>query len=274
MSIMNEMTTQTTAKPILKWAGGKQALASVLVARFPPKFDRYYEPFLGGASVFLRLRPQHAVLGDENQWLIETYVAVSRNWKRVASHLDALLNTKEAYLRIRAVVPSTLGLYRRAAHLIYLNKTCFRGLFRVNQKNQFNVPYGDYDRRYYDPANMAAFASLARGVTFRGNDFELCLQDVTAKDFVYFDPPYHKMGGYADFARYTPGQFRENDHIRLAAVCRELDARGVRWALSNSETAFVRKLYDGFHMRRIRGRREINLNSSARNVRELLITNY
>jgi DNA adenine methylase len=266
------------AKPILKWAGGKQAIAPVLIGAFSP-CRRYFEPFLGGASVLLRLQPQlqpqHATAGDQNQWLIDTYIAVRQDWQRVAGHLDKLPNTKTDYLRIRAAAPASLEFYQRAAHLIYLNKTCFRGLFRVNQSNQFNVPYGDYDRRYYDPENLCAFASALQGVDLRSGDFELCLDatpGVTSGDFVYFDPPYYKLGGYSDFNRYTAGQFRENDHLRLAAVCRELDARGVHWAVSNSETEFVRRLFAGFQFRRINGRREIA--PANRNVDELLITNY
>ncbi len=163
---------------------------------------------------------------------------------------------------------------QRAAHLIYLNKTCFRGLFRVNRHGQFNVPYGQYDRRYYDPDNLRAVAEVLQRVEIRHCDFELCLADVTAQDFVYMDPPYHKLGGYSDFNRYTKNQFRENDHTRLAAVCRELDLCGVRWAVSNSDTVFVRELFEGYRLVRIENRREINLNSGDRDIHELLIMNY
>jgi DNA adenine methylase len=261
-------------KPVLKWAGGKQALAGLLTGHFAPFVGRFFEPFIGGGSVLFRLRPARAVVGDLNHWLLDCYLAIRDEWKRVATILDTLPNTRGDYLRIRSVRPDTLGLYERAAYLIYLNKTCFRGLFRVNRSGQFNVPYGEYRRRYYDPANLRAVAQALKNVEIRPGDFELCLQDVGNKDFVYFDPPYYKLGGYSDFNRYTPFQFRENDHIRLAAVCRELDKRKVRWAVSNSNTAFVRSLFDGYTFLTISNRREINLNPRDRNVKELLIVNY
>ena len=134
------------------------------------------------------------------------------------------------------------------------------------------MPYGQYDRRYYDPDNLRVVAAALDGVEIRRCDFEICLSDVTADDFAYLDPPYYKLGGYSDFNRYTKGQFRANDHLRLAAVCRELDLRGVRWAVSNSDTDFVRQLFDGYRTVRIENRREINLNSGDRDVTELLIS--
>lgn len=274
MSIMDGAMKTKQVKPILKWAGGKQSLAEALTGAFPTEFDRLFEPFVGGASVFLKFQPKRAVLGDENSWLIDTYSAVRSDWQKVACCLDSLPNKKEDFLKIRGMNPRRLSLYKRAAYLIYLNKTCFRGLFRVNQKNEFNVPYGAYNRRYYDPENMRAVASAFQGVEFRCGDFELCIHDLTSRDFVYFDPPYYKLGGYSDFNRYTAAQCRENDHIRLAAVCRELDWRNIRWAVSNSATAFVKRLFEGFHIRVLGGRREINLSSSDRSVPELLITNY
>lgn len=262
------------AKPVLKWAGGKQALADRLVRFFPDRFQTYYEPFIGGASVLLSLQPEKAVIGDLNGWLLDTYNAIRTDHAAVAKYLDGMVNTKEEFERIRTIQPDTLDLFRRAAHLIYLNKTCFRGLFRVNRKGQFNVPYGAYDRRLYDPDNLVTVARCLSRVEIRFTDFELCLADVTADDFVYMDPPYYKQGGYSDFDRYTKWKFRENDHIRLASVCGELDDRGIRWAVSNSDTPFVRTLFDGYTSHTIPNRREINLNSQERDIDELLITNF
>ncbi len=262
------------AKPVLKWAGGKQSLADRLIRFFPTDFSRYYEPFVGGGSVLLALRPKQAVIGDLNDWLLDTYVALRKDHLQVARYLDAMVNTREEFERIRRVDPASLDPFQRAAHLIYLNKTCFRGLFRVNRQGRFNVPYGAYDRRYHDPDNLATVAACLRGVEIRYADFELCLADVLDEDFVYMDPPYHKQGGYSDFDRYTKWKFREADHVRLAALCRDLDLRGVRWALSNSDTPFVRELFQGYTMHAISTRREINLNSQERDISELFITNY
>ena len=268
------METRTKPKPFIKWAGGKQSLCDRLIDHFPRKFDRFIEPFIGGGSIFFSLLPERTVIGDVNEWLIDTYAAVRNDWKKVAIILDSLPNTKEDFLRIRKVDPNTLGLFDRAAHFIYLNKTCFRGLFRVNQRNQFNVPYGEYDRRYYDPENLASVSSALQNVEIRKGDFELCLHGISDKDFVYFDPPYYKLGGHSDFNRYTPFKFREQDHIRLASACRELDERGIRWAVSNSNTPFIKGLFAGYNVRQITNRREINLNSKDRNIVELLIVNY
>jgi DNA adenine methylase len=262
------------ARPVLKWAGGKQGLADQLVRYFPINFSTYYEPFLGGGSVLLTLQPESAIIGDRNDWLLDTYISIRTDYTRVAKILDGMVNTREEYERIRAIRPESLEPFQRAAHLIYLNKTCFRGLFRVNKQGMFNVPYGAYDRRYYDPDNLATVSRCLQSVEIRRGDFELCLADVTPDDFAYLDPPYYKQGGFSDFDRYTKFKFRANDHIRLAAVCRELDERGIRWAVSNSDTPFVRLLFDGFKIVSIANRREINLNSQERDINELLITNY
>ena len=261
-------------KPFVKWAGGKQALARLLAKYFPQDIERFYEPFVGGGSVFLSYCPSKAVICDHNRWLIDTYKAIRDDWRAVTAVLDRLPNTKEDYLRIRAIRPDDLDCITRAAHMIYLNKTCFRGLYRVNKKGQFNVPYGAYSRRYYDANNLQLVSELLQMTEVRAGDFEPAIFDVTSEDFIYFDPPYYKLGGYSDFNRYTEHQFRQQDHLRLASLCIELDQSGVRWAVSNSNTSFVRHLFDGFKMHKISARREINLNAKKRNITELLITNY
>ncbi len=268
------MASVMRAKPFVKWAGGKQGLADLLVSHFPSKIHRFYEPFLGGGSVLFTLGHQCAIASDQNEWLLETYHAIRDDWVRVARVLDQLPNTKEDYLRIREIQPSSLDQFTRAAHFVYLNKTCFRGLFRVNRAGRFNVPYGDYQRAYYDPSNLEAVSAALAKVEFRLGDFELCIVDVQDCDFIYFDPPYYKLGGYSDFNRYTRFQFRENDHIRLAASCNELNRKGVRWAVSNSDTPFIRELFSGYHLHQIQSRRDINLNSQDRTITELLIVNY
>ncbi|RLT19178.1 MAG: Dam family site-specific DNA-(adenine-N6)-methyltransferase [Planctomycetota bacterium] len=263
-----------TAKPFIKWAGGKQALADQILAAMPKEFETYFEPFLGGGSVLLALRAESSVANDANKWLVETYEAIRDDWRRVAGLLDSLPNTKADFIRIRAQSHLEKHPWKRAAYFIYLNKTCFRGLFRVNRQNEFNVPYGEYDRRYYDPENLAAVSEAIRTIKFCCGDFELCLDGTTSNDFVYFDPPYYKAGGFSDFNRYTAEKFRDAEHFRLAALCRELDSRGIRWLLSNSNTDFVRTLYRGFMIQELESRRDINLRSRQRNVTELLISNY
>jgi DNA adenine methylase len=262
------------AEPILKWAGGKQIIARRLAEFFPKTFRRYYDPFVGGCSVALESGSGEGQLNDQNAWLIDTYRAIRDDWRRVARVLDTMKNTEEEFYRIREINPQREDEFTRAAMLIYLNKTCFRGLFRVNKLNQFNVPYGKYDRRYYDPANLAAFAEFIRNYELRVGDFELALADAGPEDFVYLDPPYHRIGGYSDFNRYTSGKFKEIDHLRLRNVCAELDKRGIRWVQSNSSTKYIRELYRDFDVSEILNRREINLNSKSRNIKELVIKNF
>jgi len=261
-------------KPILKWVGGKQAITQAIKAEFPTDFNRYFEPFVGGASVVLSVDPRNGVVGDQNTWLIDTYEAIRDDWKAVAKKLDTLPNTKDDYLKIRSISPTSLSKIEKAAQLIYLNKTCFRGLFRVNQKGGFNVPYGNYDRRYYSPENLEIVSECFQHLTFCRGDFESTLDGIVAGDFAYLDPPYYKLGGHSDFNRYTAGQFREPEQIRLASFCRELDQRGIQWALSNSLTPFIKNLYQGFRFIEVEARREINLKSNKRSVKELLITNF
>jgi DNA adenine methylase len=269
-----QFTFEFNAEPILKWAGGKQIVASTLVKYFPDDYNRYFEPFVGGCSVALQVDSHPPVLNDQNEWLIDTYEAVRDDWRQVANILDSLVNTEAEFYRIRSLDHWTLDRYTRAAHLIYLNKTCFRGLFRVNKNNRFNVPYGGYNRRYYDAVNLAAFSSFLQRCELRCTDFEVALYDATPEDFIYFDPPYHRIGGYSDFNRYTSSKFKEVDHIRLRNLCHELDERGVHWVQSNSSTKFIRELYKGFNIEEITNRREINLNSKSRDITELIVKNF
>lgn len=262
------------AKPIIKWAGGKQGVAETIVSHFPNRYRVYYEPFVGGGSILLTLNPKQAIIGDLNKWLVDTYKAVRKDWQKVATILDCMVNSKEYFLGIRLEHPDNVNIYERAARFIYLNKTCFRGLFRVNKNGQFNVPYGAYSRRYYDPDNLKEFSKSPESLDVRWGDFELISKDISKDDFIYLDPPYYRLGGYSDFNRYTQNQFRENDQIRLANFCNILDDNGIRWAQSNSNTPFIQKLYSRFRINRIKNRREINLNSANRDIDELLIMNY
>lgn len=262
------------AKPFIKWVGGKQSMARTLIDLFPNKINKYYEPFLGGGSMFFTLSPDYGVISDDNKWLVDTYQALKSDWEKVLHHLSKMINTSEEFLRIRSINPWKIDLYERAAQFIYLNKTCFRGLFRVNSKGVFNVPYGAYDRRYCDPDNLKAVSIALSNTEIRSGDFEFGIEGISSGDFVYFDPPYYKLGGYSDFNRYTANKFREKDHFRLAALCRELDKKGVKWAVSNSNTDFVKNLYFGFNILSLNSRREINLDSQNRNIVELFIKNY
>lgn len=275
MSINFELSVQKQyAKPFVKWAGGKQSLANTLCSYFPEFSGTFFEPFLGGGSIFLTLRPERSILGDANEWLICTYKMIKKDWVKVAKILDSLENTKEQFLYYRKKSQTLSDDYERAAYFIYLNKTCFRGLFRVNKSGHFNVPYGEYERRYYDPENLEQLSKILKKATIKCSDFESLVSSAKKGDFVYFDPPYYKLGGYSDFNRYTSDRFNESEHKRLLKLCKILDCNDVMWAVSNSDTQFVRDLYKNFKQIGINARREINLNSKSRNINELLIVNY
>ncbi|GGM39055.1 DNA adenine methylase [Dactylosporangium sucinum] len=264
----------TEGRSFIKWAGGKTRYAARLVAMAPRFTGRYWEPFMGSAAVFFELRPAKAVLSDANPELVACFRAVAADPEAVMERLDALPNTPEQFARVRAQQPEHLDELGRAARVIYLNKTAFRGLWRVNRRGGFNVPYGAYDRPYYNRETLLAAAKALIDVDIRRCDFAEPLREAAAGDWVFLDPPYLPEGGFADFKRYTPGQFHEADHERLAAAMREASARGVLLTMTNSDTDATRRIYQGFTAVRMATRRDINLRASARDSADLVLTNY
>lgn len=260
----------------LKWAGGKTRYAARLVALAPPFAGRYIEPFMGSAAVFFALGPVAAVLSDANPELVICFQQVAENPEKILDLLDAMPNTREFYLRERARDVAVLSDAERAARVIYLNKTGFRGLWRVNGKGAFNVPYGAYERPYYNRAAFLADAKALRSAEILHRDFSAALAEAESGDWVYLDPPYVPAGGWADFKRYTPEQFGEQDQRRLADAMREAAARGVHITLSNSDTALTREIFelDGFESLRMATRRDINIQARARDSWDLVFTNY
>ncbi|MEV6799669.1 Dam family site-specific DNA-(adenine-N6)-methyltransferase [Micromonospora rifamycinica] len=262
-------------KSFLKWAGGKTRYAKTLVSAAPSFTGTYREPFLGSGAVFFELNPAKAVLSDANEELVTCFRAVARDAEAVMGRLDEYPNTREHFAAVRRQDPATLSEIERAARVIYLNKTSFRGLWRVNRKGHFNTPYGAYDRPYYNRQTFLEAAIALDGTDIRVADFEEQLDEATEGDWVYLDPPYAPLGGWADFQRYTPGQFGENDHVRLCAAMKRASGRGVLLTLSNSDTPFVRRLFtDDFHIARMATRRDINLQSTKRGSWDLVVTNY
>jgi DNA adenine methylase len=258
----------------LKWVGGKTRTADVLAALVPEGTKRYVEPFMGSAAVFFALAPEAAVLGDLNEDLAVAFQEIRRDPEAVMAAIDTMPNTEADFLRIRALDVATLPALERAARVVYLNKTCFRGLWRVNRRGQFNVPYGAYDRPLYNRDTLLGAAQALEGAEVRHADFEAILAEAEPGDWVYLDPPYVPAGGYSDFKRYTPGQFREDDHERLVACCRRLDAAGIPFVLTNTDNNAVRSLYDGFHLASVPTRRDVNLDSRRRGSTDLVVSNY
>jgi DNA adenine methylase len=261
-------------RSFLKWAGGKTRYASIIAGLAPNFTGTYWEPFMGSAAVFFELAPERAVLSDANEELVFCFQEVARDPDLVMRLLDEMPNTRENYELVRRRDPSTLTPPERAARVIYLNKTGFRGLWRVNRRNQFNVPYGAYDRPYYNRERLLRASQVLQGAEIRHADCAEALEQAQPGDWVYLDPPYVPLGGYSDFKRYTAGQFHSEDHDRLAAAMRDASDRGVYLLLTNADTPLVRELYAGFAVAPLPTRRDINLKADRRGSADLIVTNY
>lgn len=266
--------SRTDGRSFLKWVGGKTRTAPLLASLAPATFSRYVEPFMGSAAVFFAVAPERALLGDLNEELVVCFQQVRDAPDAVMARLEAMVNSEEEFLRVRAQDPSGLSEVERAARVVYLNKTAFRGLWRVNRRGQYNVPYGAYDRPLFNPDTMRGASAALGAAEVRFTDFEAILSRVEPGDWVYLDPPYVPAGGYSDFKRYTSGQFREDDHERLAGMCRDLDEAGVPFLLTNTNNDAARALYAGFDLHVLPTRRDVNLNRLKRSSTDLLVANY
>jgi DNA adenine methylase len=271
--------------PIIKWVGGKRKLVPTLAARMPRSYARYFEPFAGGAALYLHVEPEHAVLADTNADLINVYHQAAERPEAVLTELEKLAcrHSEQFYSEVRAHWNS-LPTGRRtfagvwgAAAFLYLNKTCFNGLWRVNADGGFNVPIGDADGSSIvsAPEIRAAAPAFARA-ELRVCDFREAVAAARGGDFVYFDPPYIPTSATAKFSTYTPGGFGVKDHDALADVARGLVGRGCQVMLSNSDTPLAWELYGawpGFRIERVSRNGTINADPAKRGrVTELLIT--
>jgi DNA adenine methylase len=263
-------------KPFLKWAGGKTRLLPALRQSLPPRFNRYFEPFLGGGAFFFDLSPGIAILGDSNPELINCYQIVRERPRDLLAALSKLRVNESEFYRLRELEAEKLPPVVRAARLIYLNKTCYNGLYRVNRQGRFNTPYGRHSSvTLVDPENLIAASSVLRRAQLVCADFTAVLESADKGDFIYFDPPYVPVGKFSDFKRYTKDQFYEADQERLAKVFRELSAKGCFVLLSNSLNGRTAKLYAKFLQRTVKMPRFVNCKGEGRgHVDELLISNY
>lgn len=261
-------------RSFLKWAGGKTRYADQLVAIAPKYSGRYWEPFMGSAAVFFELMPKQAVLSDANPELVVCFQQVAQHPEAIMELLDQMPNTPAFFDSVRKKHGPDLSDLERAARVIYLNKTAFRGLWRVNKKGQYNVPYGAYDRPYYNRDTMLAASRALKSAEVIEADFADILKKVEAGDWVYLDPPYIPLGGYSDFKRYTAGQFHESDQYRLAEAMKAASDRGVFLTMTNSDTPATREIFAQFNVMRMATRRDINLNSAKRGSWDLVFTNY
>lgn len=268
------------ARPFLKWAGGKRQLLPQYAPYFPDlqAISHYYEPFIGSAAVYFHLQPLHATLSDRNQRLIEVYQVVQSQVEALIEALKGHLNESDYFYRVRAQNPAELTAVKRAARLIYLNKTCYNGLYRENQKGKFNVPFGRYvNPKICDADRLRAVSEQLQGIEILAADFETAVAAAQAGDFVYFDPPYAPLSKTSNFTSYDQYGFGEAEQIRLADTMHDLTRRGVQVMLSNSAAPLVSQLYEKptYTLIPIKARRNINSKAKKRGlIAELLILNY
>ena len=272
--------------PLLKWAGGKRQLRSELTRRLPEHWGTYYEPFIGGGALLVELantgRLGNAVAGDKNPELINLYRVVKKNPEGlIAALTDAKFrNDDESFRQLKTEFNTLIGTRKRpvdrAALLMYLNKHSYNGLWRVNSRGNYNVPFGRYARLSLPSRHdLLKFSHMLRNVTLLYADFEKIIRTAKQGDFVYFDPPYHPLSKTACFTDYTTGGFSFADQERLAGVFRRLSDRGVWLMLSNSCTPEIKELYEGFTIHTVPAKRFINCKGEKRSgTFELIVTNY
>ena len=270
---------EVVASPVVKWVGGKPKLLPELLARMPDRYGRYYEPFAGGAALFFRLAPRRAVLADSNHDLVGLYTAITKDVNAVIrrlelhrdKHDEAHYYDTRTRWNDREVSWSTP---ERAAAFIYLNKTCFNGLWRVNRSGAFNVPIGRYtDPPICVPEALRAAQHVLSRAEIRRADYRTAIADAKAGDFLYFDPPYDPVTTTANFTAYTANVFGADEQRALADTARALVAKGCKVMLSNSDTPFIRSIYKGFRVDRVKCARAINSNAAKRgDVDEVIVT--
>jgi DNA adenine methylase len=278
----------TGPSPFVKWAGGKGRLLKQFDPYLPTSLAGYVEPFVGGGALFFhlyrqgRLRGKTVVLLDSLEELITLYAVVRDQVEALIAELgrhEAGKTDRDYYYQVRAWDRQPdygqRGDVERAARLLFLNRTCYNGLYRVNRRGEFNVPFGRYrNPTICDAANLRAAAHALRGVRLLAGDFERCLGVAGEDDLVYLDPPYHPLSETASFTSYTAGDFGVEDQRRLAGLYRRLDERGCRLMLSNSHTSLVEELYAGYEQVEVFAARPISARADRRGaIAELLILN-
>lgn len=272
-------------KPFVKWAGGKRSIINELLKRTPEEFDTYFEPFVGGGALLFELSPKKAVINDYNSELMNIYECIKdeRKFSLMCNELNKheTNHSEEYYYEIRSLDKDKkkfkkISDYKRAARTIYLNKACFNGLYRVNSKNEFNVPFGKKIKvNTYDGVNLGIIYSYLNlnDIKLLRTDFEEAVKDAKKGDFIYFDPPYDS--DTSTFNDYTENGFGKEEQKRLAQVFKELSKKGCYVMLSNYNTSLINELYEGFNIHIIEGKTNISANKAKRGkVEEVIITNY
>lgn len=274
----------TESKPFIKWAGGKRALIDSIINFMPKKFDSYFEPFVGGGALFFALKNQgileskKCILSDKNSELINTYQVIQKNPNTLLKELESLQknHNKEHFYKIRNLDRDkdfkNANSVFKAARFIYLNKTCFNGLCRYNARGEFNTPMGSYKNpKIYDESLILNVSKALQNVEILSADFSDILVEARNNDFIYFDPPYYPLNKTSSFVSYTD-IFLDAEQKRLNELFKSLDSKGIKVLQSNSNTSFIRNLYDDFQIIELEAKRAINCKGEKRGkITELLI---
>lgn len=276
--VLEQLKSETY--PIVKWVGGKRQLMFELIKNMPKSYNRYFEPFIGGGALFFELQPEQAYISDMNEELINLYSVVRDNVYELIKDLSKHEVSKEYFLEIRNIDRTEqyteLSDVERASRFIYLNRTCFNGMYRVNSQGQFNVPFGHYKNpRIIDENNLLNCSELLKKTEIKCADFSEILTKVKKGDLVYFDPPYVPLNDTSSFTSYTKDGFDINMQFKLRDVCDKLDNKGVKFMLSNSDTKLVNELYVNYEIKKVFASRQINANADGRGkITEVLVRNY
>lgn len=275
---------EVTLQPFTKWTGGKRQLLPVIRELMPKTYNRYFEPFVGGGALFFDLAPKDAVINDFNAELINCYQQIKDNPQELIEILKVHqeYNSKEYYLDLRSVDRDEridmMSEVQRAARILYMLRVDFNGLYRVNSKNQFNVPYGRYKNpKIVDENLVSAISTYLNNnqIEIKKGDFEKAVLDVQPGDFVYFDPPYIPLSETSAFTSYTHEGFSYDDQVRLRDTFKKLSDTGAYVMLSNSSSFLVEELYRDFNIHYVEATRTNGAKSSSRGkISEIIVTNY
>ena len=279
-AVLKEVEIKAEIYPLVKWVGGKRQLMSDLLRNLPLHYNRYLEPFVGGGALFFALQQENSYISDMNEELINLYQVVRDNVEELIKDLHTHENNKDYYLKIRDLDRldnyGNISAIKRASRFIYLNRTCFNGLYRVNSKGEFNVPFGKYKNpKLVDEVNLVNVSRLLQATEIKHADFKRVLDVAKVNDFVYFDPPYMPLNETSSFTSYTKDGFGIDKQIELKNVCDELHSKGVKFMLSNSDTQFIKDLYADYEINTVYASRQVNSKASGRGkITEVLIKNY
>lgn len=270
------MPENSKAKPILKWAGGKGQILEMLTDNLPSTYNKYIEPFFGGGALFFNLNPKNSIIADANAEIINLYQVVADNVEDLISALAKFKYDKDMFYAVRAQDPSQLSKVEQAARTIYLNKTDFNGLYRVNRKGEFNVPFGRYvNPKILDEGNLRAASRVLQHATIIAGDYlDVLKKYAEPGDLIFLDPPYMPVSKSSDFKRYTANQFGEDDQRKLASEVERLTKLGCHVLLTNSNHPLIEELYAPYYSKIIPTRRMISSKASTRKSTDILVRNY